>query len=133
MTQLLDLHLGRPLTRRGLTLFPLWNGGAVVKRGYELHSEQVRVDERAGAPVVGELVATNHGTRPAVVLAGELLEGGQQHRVAVRSVVIDGGAAVVLDVRCVEEGRWSGLRSHHRTGRRAPVSVRGADGQAAVW
>jgi hypothetical protein len=131
--KLLDLHHGRPLTRGGLTLFPVWNGTAVVQRGYDLHSDHVRVDERAGAPVVSELIITNGGQRPALVLAGELLEGGQQHRVAARSVVIGQHDAVVLDVRCVEEGRWSGTRSHHRTGRRAPVSVRTAGNQGAVW
>ncbi len=33
--QLLDLHLGRPLHRGPLTLFPVWNGRAVsTSRGY---------------------------------------------------------------------------------------------------
>ena len=131
--RLLEINLGRPLVRGGLTLFPIWNGAATAARDYGIGGEHVRVDERAGAAVVGELVATNTGPRPELVLAGELLEGGQQHRVAARSVIIDAGAAVVLDVRCVEEGRWSGTRSHSRSGRRAPVSVRAADGQSAVW
>src|SRR4051812_22729696 len=116
--KLLDLHLGRPFTRGGLTLFPIWNGRAVASPGYALHSSAVRVEE-AGSPVVGELVVTNAGQAPALVLAGELLEGGQQHRVAARSIVVEQGDAAVLDVHCVEQGRWSGTTTHARSGRRA--------------
>jgi hypothetical protein len=131
--KVLDLHLGRPLTRGALSIFPIWNGSAVAQRGYDLHSDHVRVDERAGSAVVEELVITNSGPRPALVLAGELLEGGQQHRVAARSVLIGQQDSVVLDVRCVEQGRWSGNGGHRRTGRRAPISVRSAADQGAVW
>lgn len=130
---LLDLHLGRPISRGGLSLFPVWNGAAVAARGYDLRSAQVSVAERTGSPVVGELVLTNAGTRPALVLEGELLEGGRQHRVAARSALVGAGEALVLDVRCVEEGRWHGSSQHVRSGRRAPVTVRAARGQGEVW
>jgi hypothetical protein len=133
LVKLLDLHLGRPLHRGGLSLFPVWNGRAVTRRGYDLNGSGVCVEERAGAPVVGELVVTNTGPRPALVLAGELLEGGRQHRVAAGSAIIDRDEAAVLQVRCVEEARWAGAGQHRRTGRRAPISLRGLDGQAAVW
>ena len=131
--KLLDLHLGRPVTRGGLTLFPIWNGRAVTRRGYDLQSAHVTVSERSGAAVVSELVLTNGGSRPALVLEGELLEGGQQHRVAARSALVDAGDALVLEVRCVEEGRWHGAGAHVRGGRRAPVGVRAAQEQGGVW
>ena len=131
--KLLAGHLGRPLVRDGLTLLPVWNGVAVTRRGYDLHSQHLAVAERAGQPVVSELVVTNNRARPTVVLAGELLEDGQQHRVAARSTVVERGEAAVLDVRCVEEGRWSGDRTHRHSSRVAPVSVRGAADQIAVW
>ncbi len=130
--RLLDLHVGRPVHRGALSIFPVWNGNAVADTGYDLHSPQVRVEERAGAPVVSELVATNRGLRPALVLSGELLTGGRQHRVATRSTLVPVGESVVLDVRCVEEGRWSGGERHHR-GRRAPASLRGLGHQGDVW
>ena len=131
--QLLDLHLGRPVVRGALTVFPIWNGAAVQSRGYDVSSAKLAVEERAGHAVVAELVITNHGQRPALVLEGELLEGGQQHRVAARSVLIDAGESQVLDVRCVEEGRWSGGSGHVRSGRRAPMSVRAAQEQSGTW
>lgn len=131
--QLLDLHLGRPVVRGALTVFPIWNGAAVNSRGYDVSSAKLAVEERAGHAVVAELVITNHGLRPALVLEGELLEGGQQHRVAARSVLLNAGESQVLDVRCVEEGRWSGGSGHVRSGRRAPMSVRAAMEQSATW
>jgi len=75
-------------------------------------------------------VLTNTGERPALVLEVELLEGGQQHRLAARTVLVGAGAAQVLQVRCVEQGRWSGTTGHARSGRRAPLSVRAAQDQA---
>jgi len=129
----LDLHLGRPVTRGSLTIFPVWNGHAVSARGYDVHSAGLSVAERAGSPVVGELVVTNTGARPALLLEGELLEGGQQHRVAAHSMLVAPRASHVLRVRCVEAGRWTGISEHARTGRRAPLTVRAAHGQDATW
>lgn len=47
--------------------------------------------------------------------------------------MIGAGESVVLAVRCVEAGRWSGTRGHSRTGRRAPMSVRTASHQSMTW
>ena len=83
--------------------------------------------------MVSELVATNLGGRPSLMLAGELLEGGHQHRVAVRTTMVEPAHSAVLDVRCVEQGRWSGSGGHRQSGRRAPVSLRGVSDQGEVW
>jgi hypothetical protein len=131
--QLLDLHLGRPVHRGALSVFPVWNGVAVSRPSYVVHSSSMRVEERAGSPVVGQLAVRNGGTRPALVLAGELLEGGQQHRVAATSLVVEAGKSAALEVRCVEAGRWSGSSEHRRGGRRAPASVRAMHDQGSVW
>src|SRR5947209_7893220 len=108
----LDLHLGQPVHRGALSVFPVWNGRAVGEAGYALHA--VSITERAGAAVVSELVATNLGDRPSLVVAGELLEGGQQHRVAARTTMVEPGQSAVLEVRCVEQGRWSGAGGHRQ-------------------
>jgi hypothetical protein len=129
----MELHVGSPAVRGGLTVFPVFNGEAVAARGYDLGGPSITVEERAGAPVVDELVVTNRGARPALVLEGELLEGGLQHRVATRTVLVAAGASAVIEVRCVEQGRWSGGGQHVRGGGRAPVTVRAAGGQQQVW
>ncbi|MDP9406446.1 MAG: hypothetical protein M3P95_00710 [Actinomycetota bacterium] len=134
--QLLDLHLGKPLTRGALTIFPVWNGLAVERPAHDLCRPRLTVSERAGSPVVAELVVHNGGARPVVVFEGELLEGGHQHRVAARTVVVPAGEALVLDVRCVEQGRWgTGPDRHVPCGRRAPLGVRSRSGrsQGEVW
>lgn len=122
---LLDLHVGRPLTRGGLPIFPVFSGTAVAARGHDLHSTNLAVREHS-APAVGELVVENAGHRPALVLEGELLEGGHQHRVPTRSVLVGAGQALALPVRCVEQSRWSGALRQVRHGRRASVRVRAA-------
>ncbi|HWG94747.1 MAG TPA: DUF6569 family protein [Mycobacteriales bacterium] len=129
----LDVHVGRPLVRGRLTLFPVWNGRAVTSRGYDVHSPAVQVQELAAGPSVGQLVVGNAGPRPVLVLEGELLEGGHQHRVLERSAVVEAGASVPLPVSCVEQGRWHGGRVHERGGRRAPTNVRAAADQSRVW
>ena len=132
--QLLDLHVGRPVVRDALTVFPIWNGSAVTSRGYDLSSANLTVEELAGNADVEQLVVTNNGRRPALVLEGELLEGGKQHRVAARSTLIWPSETQILEVRCVERGRWStGGGTHVRTGQRAPISVRAAQGQGRTW
>jgi hypothetical protein len=52
---MIDLHVGNPVVRGSLTVFPLFHRAAVAEPGYVLHG--VEVAERAGAPVVSELVA----------------------------------------------------------------------------
>jgi hypothetical protein len=128
-----DVHVGSPAVRGGLTVFPVFTAHAVATRGYDTRTDALTVAERAGSAVVEELVVTNEGVRPVLVLEGELLEGGQQHRLAARSALVAPDTSVVLPVRCVEQGRWSGGRAHVRAGRRAPVTVRAAQGQAEVW
>ncbi len=132
---LLDLHLGHPVHRGALTLFPVWNGRAVATRGYVLADGVVHVAERDGSAVVAELVVTNPAARPALVLEGDLLEGGQQDRVANRSVLVPAQRAQVLEVSCVEQGRWHGDRAQRRTGHRAPLEIRAAArrDQGRVW
>lgn len=130
-----NLHLGRPVHRGPLTLFPVWDGRAVAQRGYLLAAGAVHVAERGGTPVVGQLVVSNPAPRPALVLEGDLLEGGHQHRVANCSVMVPAQQTQVLDVSCVEQGRWHGGQAHRSTRRRAPMEVRAAlaHGQHEVW
>ena len=42
--RLLDLHLGRPVVRGALTVFPVWNGAAVASRGYDVNPATLAVD-----------------------------------------------------------------------------------------
>jgi len=61
-----------------------------------------------GGPSVNQLVLVNHGKRPLLLLAGELVSGGKQDRVIGKDrVVAPFGEPLPLNVFCVEHGRWS--------------------------
>ncbi|MBW0096638.1 hypothetical protein I4I73_11640, partial [Pseudonocardia sp. KRD-184] len=60
----MDVHVGNPVVRGALTVFPVFNGAAVADTGYALGG--VVVAERSDA-AVGELLVTNTGERPALV------------------------------------------------------------------
>jgi hypothetical protein len=134
----LRLHVGQGTHRGPLTVFPVWTDAPTIPREYLTGaSAPVDVAERAGTPAVDQLVVTNRGQRPVLLLAGELLEGGWQTRALTATTLLAPGEPTVLPVVCVEEGRWGGDVRHSRQARRAPFAVRAqfdrAEPQQAVW
>ena len=119
------LHVGRGSQVGPLTVFPLWaNKPAPTKRFFSNKSGSLAVAERDGAPVVGELVVSNNSDAPVLLLAGDLLEGGWQHRVISEPVLIAAGASEVVNVNCVERGRWSGAGEQINRGRKTGPRLR---------
>ncbi|MGS0688118.1 ARPP-1 family domain-containing protein [Nakamurella sp. GG22] len=105
------LHVGRGTHREGLTVFPIWQeptGGRAVAIADD---HLVRVGELAD-PAVPFLQVTVVVTTPVLVLDGDVLTGGLQDRVAIGSTLLAGGTTTVINVRCVEQERWSGGRVH---------------------
>lgn len=132
------LHVGQGTTRGPLTVFPVWTDAPSLGSAHLTGSQApVDVAERAGSPAVDQLVVTNRGDRPVLLLAGELLEGGMQHRALTATTLLPPQQPTVLPVRCVEAGRWHGGEAHRRRSRRAPLSLiphlQRADGQHEVW
>jgi hypothetical protein len=131
------LHVGQGSTVGGLTLFPVWHDRTSTgTRGYDTSIDGLAVTEAEGGPSVPQLVATNTGAMPVLVLDGQLFEGGWQHRMTTRSSLLAAGTRTVLDVACVEHGRWHGTTRQESRGRRAPSYVRAgfdAAGQEGVW
>src|SRR3954468_4235457 len=75
------LHVGQGTHRGPLTVFPVWTAAPSVAPGYLTGANAaVDVEARAGSPAVDQLIVTNRGDHPVLLLAGELLEGGMQHR-----------------------------------------------------
>src|SRR6478736_2691005 len=134
------LHVGSGTTVGALTVFPIWVEGPA---GSELDwtGRCLAVTEAPSGPRVDELVAGNTGDRPAVVLEGDLMEGGWQHRLAAAGLVLAPREEAVLSVRCVEQHRWGeGGHAHRAANRRASYRLlnagRDADDaliQGAVW
>jgi hypothetical protein len=73
---------------------------------------------------VPELRIANRGTRPLLLLEGELLQGGKQHRVLQVTLIVAPGEEQVIPVCCVEQGRWHHGGSSFKTASFAPPSVR---------
>jgi hypothetical protein len=117
----LDVGSGR--RRGGLTLFPVWIDEPSV-HGIGWRTSGLAVGELPGDASVGQLVVENPAPRPTVLLEGDLLVGGMQHRMAASSTLLPAHEAMPVDVLCVEHGRWSGERMHRSTGRRASYAVR---------
>jgi len=132
------LHVGQGTVRGPLTVFPVWTDAPSLGSSHLTGADApVDVAERAGSPAVDQLVVTNRGDRPVLLLAGELLEGGMQHRALTATTMLAPSRPTVLPVVCVEQGRWHGDGAHRRRSRRAPLSLlphlERADGQHEVW
>jgi hypothetical protein len=134
------LHVGQGTHVGGLSVFPIWTDAPSVSGLVTGTSAHVQVDEREGSPVVGELVLKNVGAKPALLVAGELFEGGWQHRALNNDILLIPGQQLVASVSCVEHGRWHGATAQVRRSRRASMNVRSAqtiadedDRQSQVW
>ncbi len=121
--QIPQLHVGHGTHFGALSVFPVWVQSPPVA-GLEWKADSIRVDEREASPVVGELVLHNTAPRPVVVLEGDLLEGGWQDRMLARSIVLEPFEVRVVEVLCVEYGRWGGAAGHASNGRKSAPSVR---------
>ena len=131
-----QFHVGRGASRGPLTVFPIW-AEDVHPIAYTIDATQARIGERADGPAVGSLTISNLAGLPLLLLEGQLIEGGMQHRMVARSTLLAPKAEAPLDVVCVEQGRWNGAMGHAAKGRRASVRVRaglrGEYRQAEVW
>ena len=119
------LHVGGGTGYGALTVFPVW-GEYDGPRGYSSRTAGLRLSEQDGGPSVPVLMAANEGERPVLMLEGQLLEGGWQNRVLVRSMLVPARGSLDLEVACVEAGRWGGVADHRNRGRRASVRIRSA-------
>ena len=134
------LHVGQGTHLGGLSVFPVWTDAPIVSGLATGRAARVQVAERDGNPVVGELVLKNEGAKPALLVAGELFEGGWQHRALNHDILLVPGQQLVASVSCVEHGRWHGATAQVRRSRRASIMVRSAqtiadddDRQNSVW
>src|SRR5579864_2173161 len=80
-------------------------GAEMIRRSRD--GQPVAIPQQRGASV-NQLVLINRGSKPLLLLAGELVSGGKQDRIISKDRIVPPGAAPLpLDVFCVEEGRWS--------------------------
>ncbi|MGB6455221.1 MAG: DUF6569 family protein [Streptosporangiaceae bacterium] len=118
-----DLHVGHVAAAGPVTVFPVW-ADMVPLRGVTTGiAARVDVSELPYGADVQRLSVTNLGSRPALLLEGELLEGGWQTRALACDLLIAPEDSAVVDVACVEHDRWHGAAGHARRARRVSASV----------
>jgi hypothetical protein len=124
-------RVAEPIRYENLTVFPIVSRQSADTTGFAtlddgLSAGQVVISEggsemirrsRDGRPMgipeqrgasVNQLVLINRGSKPLLLLAGELVSGGKQDRIIGKDRIVPPGAAPLpLDVFCVEAGRWS--------------------------
>ena len=100
-------------SHKSLTLWPILRTGAPSKAPqYVTLSEasargQLAIDELREGATVPHVRATNRGDVAVLVLFGEEIRGAMQNRIANASFLVPPHQEIVLDVSCVEHGRWS--------------------------
>ena len=88
------LHVGRGTSAGGLTVFPVWVDTpalAGIAMGTRAHISVAELDQ---GPSVGQLVVHNAGRTAALLVEGELLEGGWQHRALNKGILLESGGTL---------------------------------------
>ena len=102
-----------------------------------LKEKLVSVREIPGGGDVNHVTVRNGSDRPLLLLAGELILGGQQDRLISADLLIEPKSRRKIDVFCVEHGRWSGQGQFGQLGGFAEGKLRRiarAEGnQSGVW
>ena len=140
--------VGRPITRLGISLFPVYlpaNHLPEIATG----PNSGLVIEELRASTVPFIEVTNPTKRPVLIPEGEQLVGGLQDRVLNTSVLVAPSTHLDIPVSCLEQGRWGNRREFGRGRAFAPRRTRRAKNasvadsirrgrsrrsdQAAVW
>jgi len=109
-----DLRVLPAIQHGALSVFPVVRrvqgtarAGKVLALAAGLERKQVAVEE-VGGGTVNQLRVINRSEQPVLLLGGEILLGGRQDRVVAHDQLVPPGANVVVQVFCVEHGRWAG-------------------------
>ncbi len=122
--------VGTPITRAGVSLFPVYLHGGTVPRIVTGAAADLAISERPDAEVP-TLTVVNRRPEPVLLVEGETVSGGRQNRTLNVSVLVPPQVELDLPVSCVEHGRWGGGTTFDRTTAFSPRRVRRAK-QATV-
>jgi len=135
------LRVEEPETHASLSLFPISVSAAKVPAVDLTLTQAVKqglfeVGELEGSEV-NRVRVRNRAKEPVFIMAGEMLRGGKQDRIAGDDLIVPARSSLTIPVFCVEHGRWAGRESGFTVGHSlAGAAVRGAGargGQGAVW
>ena len=104
------LTVGELESHDNLTVFPVFTT-APQKNGYSLLDEAVKtgkfkVTEVTEGGSVPNLKVENGLDQDVLILDGDILIGAKQNRSVTTTIIIGRKSKIVVDVNCVEHGRW---------------------------
>jgi hypothetical protein len=103
-----------PIRYRALTVLPVARQGKptahldAVTLAEGLARKTVIVSEREGGGDVNHVNVENRADHPLLLLGGEMILGGQQDRIMGKDTLVPPHQRMVVEVFCVEHGRWTG-------------------------
>ena len=108
------LALAPRQTHKGLTLWPLvlredalaFDGPVYVPLSRALEDGTLQIDELDKGGSVPLVRVSNRGVHDVLFLFGEEIRGAKQNRIANASFLVPARSELVIDVSCVEQGRW---------------------------
>lgn len=111
-----DRHVLAPVSYRNLTLMPIVQTKPSKQPAYivldeGMKSGAVKVIEKNADGEVNELELRNTSDQPLFLMAGEVIIGGKQDRIIGKDTIIPPKTTEVVEVFCVEHGRWSGRKA----------------------
>lgn len=114
-TFLSQVHLAPRQAHESLTVWPLFrdsDSGAsdapiYVALRTALAAKTLQIDEVNDSGSVPHVRVTNNGDTAVLFVFGEEIRGAKQNRVANASFLVAAKSETVIDVSCVEAGRWS--------------------------
>jgi hypothetical protein len=106
--------IGEPVRFGAVALFPIVDRQVPDRPKGDFHllpealeAKTFTVSEQTSGGSVPSLKVTNSGTKPVLLVAGDVVQGGKQDRIIVADVVVPVGAdGFDIEVNCVEHGRW---------------------------
>ena len=119
------LAIGWPITRLGVSFFPVYLAGNDLPAITTGESSELVVDE-LDEPSVQVLRVRNGGDKPVLVVEGEHFLGGKQNRAVNVTVLVPALADLEIPVSCLERGRWGRPRAAARDDTFAAAPVRAA-------
>jgi hypothetical protein len=113
-------HIGPSQSHKALKLWPLIPtnldrqsaGLGYISLGDAMRQGTIVIDEVSEAGSVPNVRVHNRGKQAVLFLFGEQIVGAKQNRVANASFLVPSQSEVILDVSCVEVGRWA--HAHRR-------------------
>jgi len=117
-------HVGAGTDVGPISVFPIWSQQRSDTKYTTTAPVGLAINELDDASV-GTMTVSNQSKATVLIPEGTILYGGLQTRVLTADVLLQAGQRDLLDVRCVEQGRW-GSKVKTAFAGRAPLNVLGA-------